>query len=200
MDEEVARQPVPASGDVVLFLQRPERRAHLPAFWYQPPVVGRVHILVEELSCVYPQNLMRPKLVIAILVLALSADNSGVASMCAAYCMSSVSVHHHMESQPGSTSISDHIHAHHKGAECTECPPKSGNSLNQKADCASLVQVQALKEGFFSLDAPSGAAQVHVADSPGYTLGSACDGERSLAFYASRTIRNSNSASVPLRI
>jgi len=149
---------------------------------------------------------MRPKLVIAILVLALSGANSGAASMCAAYCMSSSSVgsaavhHHQTESQPDPTSISHHIHAHHKDAECAECPPKSGNSLNQKADCASLVQVQALKEGSFSLDAPSGVAQFDAADTPACTLGSACDGERSLVFDASYAIRNSNPALVPLRI
>src|SRR6267143_6813251 len=79
---------------------------------------------------------MRLKLVIAILVLALAGANSGVASICAAYCMSaasvgSVAVHHHqMESQPAPTSISHHIHAHHKGAECAECPPTSVVSSN----------------------------------------------------------------------
>jgi hypothetical protein len=149
---------------------------------------------------------MRPKLVIAILVLALSGANSGAASMCAAYCMSSSSagsaaVHHHqMESQPDTTSISHHIHAHHKDAECAECLPKSGNGLNQKSDCASLVQIQALKEGSFSLDAPSGVAQFDAADTPAYTFGSACDGERSLVFDSSCRIRSSSSASVPLRI
>jgi hypothetical protein len=113
----------------------------------------------------------------------------------------SAAVHHHqMESQPAPTSISHHIHAHHKDAECAECPPKSGNSLNQKADCTSLVQIEALKEGSFSLDAPSGVAQFDAADAPAYILGSACDGERSLVFDASRRIRSSSSASVPLRI
>ena len=154
----------------------------------------------------YTQNLMRPKLAIAILVLALSGANSGAASICAAYCMSSAAggsaaVHHHqMDSQPSPTSISHHIHAHHTGAECAECGPKSGNSLSPKADCASLDQIQALKEGSFSLDAPSGAAQFEVADTPDYTLGLTHDGERSLVFDASRTIRSSNPASVPLRI
>ena len=37
----------------------------------------------------YTQNFMRLKLVIAILVLALSGANSGAAAICAAYCMSS---------------------------------------------------------------------------------------------------------------
>jgi hypothetical protein len=155
---------------------------------------------------VYTQNLMRPKLVIAILVLALSGANSGAASICAAYCMSSApagsaAVHdHQMKSQPAPTSISNHTLAHHKGAQCAECPPKSANTLNQKADCASLVQVQALKEGSFSLDAPSGVAQFDVADTPDYTLGLSCDGERSLVLDASPTFRSSGSASVPLRI
>jgi hypothetical protein len=149
---------------------------------------------------------MRPKLVIAILVLALSGADSGAASICAAYCMSAASVgsaavhHHQMVSQQAPASISHHIHAHHQGAECAECPPKSGNSLNQKADCASMVQVQALKEGSFSLDAPSGGAQFDIVHTPAYTLGLASDGKRSLVFDASRTIRSSSSASVPLRI
>lgn len=161
---------------------------------------------MRERSRVYTQNLMRSKLVIAVLVVALSGANSGAASMCAAYCISSGAVgsavfhHHQMEWQPGATSISHHIHAHHKGAECAECPPKSGSSLNQKAYCASWVQIQALKEGSFSLDAPGGVAQFDVADTPPYSLGSPCDGERSLFFDASRTIKTSGSASVPLRI
>ena len=161
---------------------------------------------MQERSRVYTQNLMRPKLVIAILVLALSGANSGAASICAAYCVSSAAagsaaVHHHqMASQPAPASISHHIHAHHQGAECAECPPKSENSLGQKADCARLVQVQALKEGSFSLDAPSGAAQFDIARTPAYTLGLVSDGERSLVFDASRAIRSSSSASVPLRI
>jgi hypothetical protein len=149
---------------------------------------------------------MRPKLVIAILALALAGPNSGVASICAAYCMSAASagsaaVHHHqMESQPASTSISHHIHAHHQGVECTECPPKSGNSLDQKADCASLVQVQALKEGSFSLDALREVAQFDVAATSAYTLGLLCDGERFLPVNAPNKIRSFNPVSAPLRI
>jgi hypothetical protein len=149
---------------------------------------------------------MRPKLVIAVLVLALSGANSAAASMCAAYCMSSSSVgsaavhHHQMESPPNPASISRHIHTRHHGADCAECPPKSGNSVNQKSDCASLVQVQALQEGSFSLDAPSGVAQFDVANTPADALTLAGGGERSIPFDASRKIRNSNPASVPLRI
>jgi hypothetical protein len=155
---------------------------------------------------VYTQNLMRLKLVIAIVVLALSGANSCVASQCAAYCMSSASVgsaavrHHQMDAQPSPTSISHPMHAHHKGAECAECLPKSGNRLSQKADCASLVQIQALKQGSFSMDTPSGVAQFEAADTPAYTPGLTRDSERSLVFDASRTIRSSSSPSVPLRI
>jgi hypothetical protein len=161
---------------------------------------------VQERSRVYTQNLMRPKLVIAILVLALSGANSAAASLCAAYCMSSSSVgsaavhHHQMESPPNPASISHHIHAHHHGADCAECPPKSGNSVNQKADCASLLQVQALKEGSFSLDAPRGVAQFDVADTPADALALAGGTERSIPFDDSHAIRNSTPASVPLRI
>jgi hypothetical protein len=149
---------------------------------------------------------MRHKVVIAILVLALSGANSGAASMCAAYCMSSASagsaaVHHHpMESQPNPASISHHIHAHHKGADCAECPPKSGSSVNQKADCASLLQVQALKEGSFSFEPSSGAAHLDVAHTPADTLELAGGGERSIPSNASHEIGNTNPASVPLRI
>jgi hypothetical protein len=149
---------------------------------------------------------MRLKLLIAVLVLALSGTNSGLASMCAVYCMSSASVgsaavhHHQMESQPSRTSIGHHIHAHHMAAECPECPPKSGNSLNQKADCASWLQVQALREGSFSLDSPSGAPRFDAADTPGYAIELAYDGEHSSVLDTSPAIRNSNPASVPLRI
>jgi len=155
---------------------------------------------------VYSQRLMRPKLVIAILVLALSGANSGAASICAAYCMSSASVgsnavhHHQMESQPNSASVSNHIHTRHRGADCAECPPTSENSLNQKTDCAILGQVQALKEGSFSLDAPKGVTQFNVADTPADALALAGGGERFIPFQASHIIRNSNPASVPLRI
>jgi hypothetical protein len=148
---------------------------------------------------------MRLKLLIAVLVLALSGTNSGLSSMCAAYCLSSSSVesaavqYHQMKSQPGPASISHHMHAH-MGAECAECPPKSGNKLNQKSDCASFVQFQALKEGSFSLDAPSEAAQFDAGETPADSLVLAGAGERFVPFDASHTIRNSIPASVPLRI
>ena len=154
----------------------------------------------------YTQNLMRPKLAVAILVLALSGANSGAASICAAYCVSSAAggsaaVHHHqMASQPSPTSVSHHFHSHHHASNCAECPADSANSLNEKTDCSSLVQIQALKEGSFSFDAPSGAAHVAVADTPADTLGLAGSGEGSLLFDASQTIRSFNTPPVPLRI
>jgi len=163
-------------------------------------------ILVQELSRVYAQYLMRSKLLIAILVLALAGVNSGAATLCAAYCMSAATVgsavahHHQMESQPGPTSIGHHIHGLHHSANCAECANNSRNSLHQKADCASWVQIQALKEGTFSLDAPSGVPQFDAADTPAYAIAIAHDGEHSLVLGASRTIRSSSSASVPLRI
>src|SRR5882762_525489 len=148
---------------------------------------------------------MRLKLLIAVLVLTLSGANAGVASMCAAYCMSSGSVgsaavhHHQTDPQPSPTSISNHNHTRHHGADCAECPT-SGNSLSPKADCSRLVQIQALKEGSFSFDAPSGVAHVAVADTPADTLGLTGSGERSLLFDASQTIRSFNTPPVPLRI
>jgi hypothetical protein len=149
---------------------------------------------------------MRLKLLIAVLVLTLSGANAGVASMCAAYCMSSGSVgsaavhHRQMASQPSPTSVSHHFHSHHHAANCVECPPTSGNNLSPKADCSSLVQIQALKEGSFSFDAPRGVAHVAVADSLADALGLAGSGERSLLFDASQTIRSFNTPPVPLRI
>jgi hypothetical protein len=149
---------------------------------------------------------MRSKLLIAILVLALSGANSGAATLCAVYCMSPATVgsvvahHHQMESQPGPTGISHHSHGLHHSADCAECAHNSQNSLNQKADCASWVQIQALKEGTFSLDAPSGVPQFDAADTPAYAIALTYDGEHSSVLDTSRTIRSSISASVPLRI
>jgi hypothetical protein len=144
-------------------------------------------------------KLMGFKLLIAVLVLTLSGANSDLASMCAAYCMSSAP-HHHMESQPGPASVSHHFHSHHHAPNCAECPPDSANSLNQKADCAGLVQIEALKQGSFSLDAPSKVAQFDVASTSAEGASLAVERERSSVFDASRAIRSSNPASVPLRI
>jgi hypothetical protein len=149
---------------------------------------------------------MRPGLLIAVLVLALSGANSDLASMCAAYCMSSSSagsaaVHHHqMDSQPGLASISHPIHSHDKDAKCAECPPTSGNSVKQKADCASLAQMQALKEGSFHLAAPSELIQLDASQTAVRVVGLTWDAERSLVFDTSLTIRNLRSALLPLRI
>jgi hypothetical protein len=139
-------------------------------------------------------------------VLALSGANSDLASMCAAYCMSSSSVgsaavhHHQMDSQPDPTSISQNIHAHHNGAECAECPPPSGNSAKQKADCASLAQMQALKRGSFNLHAPSGLIQFDATQTPVRAAGLTLGTERSLVFDTSRTTRSFPSPLLPLRI
>jgi hypothetical protein len=105
--------------------------------------------------------------------------------------------HHEMESQPSATHASQPTH---HGAPCAECPPKSGNSLNQKSDCASLVQVQALKEGSFSFEPSSGAAHIDVPNAPIDALALARGDERSIPFDASHAIRNPHAASVPLRI
>lgn len=154
----------------------------------------------------YTQNLMRPKLVIAILVLALSGANSGAASICATYCMSSAAagsaaVHHHqMESQPSPTSVSHQFHSHHHAANCAECPPDSANSLNGKADCASFAEIQALKEASFSFDAPRGVAHAHVVGIPARALALASDGERFLPVNAANKTRSFNPVLPPLRI
>jgi hypothetical protein len=146
---------------------------------------------------------MGPKLLIAILVLALSGANSDLASMCAAYCMSSASLHqshhHHMESQQGPTSASHHLHSYRRAANCAECPPDSANSLNEKADCASLAEIQALKQGSFSFDSPRGVAHLHVGV-PARALALASDGERFSPVNAPNKIRSFNPVSAPLRI
>lgn len=150
-------------------------------------------------------NLMGAKLLVAMLVLALSGANSGLASLCAAYCMSSASAasaahRHHTNSQAGPASTSQNIHVNHKGVECAECPPTSGNSLKQKADCASLDQIQILKEDSFNLDAPSGITQFAAADTPVRAVGLTWDDERSFVFAAPRTTRSFPSPPLPLRI
>jgi hypothetical protein len=151
-------------------------------------------------------GLMGPKLLVAALVATLAGANSGLASLCAAYCMSSASaagtaVHSHQtKSQADHASTNQNIHAHHNGAECAECPPISGNSLEQKADCASLDQMQTLKESSFNLDAPRAVAHFDAADTPVHADGILWDGERSLVFDAPRTIRSFPSPSLPLRI
>jgi hypothetical protein len=149
---------------------------------------------------------MGPKLLIALLVVTLAGANSGLASICAAYCMSSASAasaalhSHDTKSHTGSASTGQNIHGHHNGAECAECPPNSGKSLRQKADCASLDQMQRLKEGYFNLDGPRGLSLLDAAETPVHAVGLLWDGERTLVFDGSRSIRNFPSASLPLRI
>lgn len=149
---------------------------------------------------------MRLRLLISVLVLALSGANSGATAICAAYCMSPASavsavVHHvQVETQPSPASISHHTHTRHHGAPCADCPITSQYSLNQKADCASLVQIQALKEGSFSLDAPNRVAQIEIAGAPAEAFSLASDRERYLVFDTSPAIRSFNPASLPLRI
>jgi len=143
------------------------------------------------------------RLLVAVLVVTLSGANSGLASMCAAYCMSSAiagtaAAHSHQtESQQNPANVSRHVH---QGPECAECPPNSGNRLNQKADCASLIQIQTLKQGSFNLEVPRGVAQFDAADAPIQAVGLRENGERSLAFDTSRSIRSFPPPSLPLRI
>jgi len=143
---------------------------------------------------------MRPKLLIAVLVLTLSETNCDLASMCAAYCMSPASVHHHVGSRPSTVAISHQMHADHHGAECAECPPKSANSLNEKPDCASFAEIQALKEASLSLDAASVVARVQVVEMLARALASASDGERFSPLNAPNKIRSFDPVSAPLRI
>jgi hypothetical protein len=155
------------------------------------------------LGCIL-ENEMRARLLILILVLSLSVANTGAAAICATYCGSSESaaggaVHHHQAgSAPNTTSARAHVHRH--GTPCAECPSTTGISLNQNSDCAKLVEVQALKEGSFSLGAPTGNAQAYVAEPPTDALKLIGDGERSLRLEAPQTTRSSGTPPIPLRI
>jgi hypothetical protein len=161
---------------------------------------GGRSILVPELLGVYHQHLMRAKFLVSLLVLLLLAANSSASSMCAAYCLSAPpfgrdAVHHHRTgSQANAATVSQHTHFH--GVRCAECPT---NNLSQKPACSSLAEIQALKEGSFSLDVPTGGAQFGAL-TPADRLLFACDDEPSLFFNASPPIRSSSLASLPIRI
>jgi hypothetical protein len=145
------------------------------------------------------------RLLITILVMALSAMNCGDVLLCAAYCVSSASgrspaIHHHqMASQPNATSPILHIHTHHPGVACLECPSDASHSLNQNSGCMKLAEIQALKEGSVSLGIPSGATPV-VADRPADAFVPTYRGERSFLIAAGPPIQSSNSPLLPLRI
>lgn len=151
---------------------------------------------------------MRTRLLASMLVLLLSGADSGATAICAAYCMSSESAenarfhHQKMESnsQLSPASISQHTHSRRHGGPCAECPPASQYGVNQKADCGSLVQIQALKESSFSLDAPNRVAHIDFVDAHKAGPSFVVDREQCLVFDTSRTLRRSNPASVPLRI
>ena len=161
--------------------------------------------VVRGLLRVYAHYLMGTRLLISVLVLLLSGADSGVVLMCAASCMSSVPVtgtvvhHHEMEAQLTATYASQH--AHHHGAPCGGCPPsKPGNGVNQKSDCNSLSEIQALKESDFSLDAPTAVARA-LFDKPSansLALDSNC--QQSFFFGDSATSRSSGPPLLPLRI
>lgn len=154
----------------------------------------------------YAQKWMGTRILIAVLAVTLAGANSGLASICAAYCMSSSTVGSAVtpfpqnNSQQNPASLSHHIHAHHQGAECAECPPASGNNLQQRSDCSISVQIQTLKEGAFNIDVPRAVAPFHAADTPIQSGGLAQHRERSSSFDTSRPIKSFPSASLPLRI
>ncbi|MCU1299671.1 MAG: hypothetical protein JWO91_3949 [Acidobacteriaceae bacterium] len=160
--------------------------------------------LVQQVLQVYSQSFMRSRLLVSLLVLLLSGANSSATSVCAAYCASSAPaetavVHHHMESHASPMSISHHIHTTHHGLRCSDCPPNSWDSLN--ADCTTLVEIQAIKEGSFCLDVPTGLANVGaLTPAASHDLVSAYEGEQHLLRNASSPIITSSPASPPLRI
>lgn len=163
---------------------------------------------VRQSSRVYARNLMRTRLLASAMMLLLSGANSGATAICAAYCMSSVStgsavVHHHYtdsDSQLSPTTVSRHTHLHHRGTPCADCPLASKYDLNQKSDCASLAQIQALSESSFSLNASNKVAHTDVLDAPDFHLLLARDRERYLVFDTSQAARSPHPTSVPLRI
>jgi hypothetical protein len=152
---------------------------------------------------VYAETLMRVRLVVSVLVLLLSGADSGAALFCASSCTSSThmkgtaSRHREMESQPNATHASQS--APHHGTPCADCPPATGNNLNQRSDCNSLFKIQALTESSLSLNAPTGVARA-LANRPadGFALGS--DGQQYFLFGAFSTTRDSAPPSLPLRI
>ena len=114
--------------------------------------------VVRGLLRVYPQNSMGTKLLISVLALLLSGSNSGAVLSCAVSCISSAPVAAAVVHYEMPTAAHASQHAHHHRAPCGECPPKAGNSLNQKSACNSLSEIQALKESAFFLDPRSGVA------------------------------------------
>jgi hypothetical protein len=165
---------------------------------------SRARFVVRGWLRVYSQNLMDTKLLVWVLVLLLSGADPGAVLICAASCISSApaagaAVHHHeMESQPTATHTSQH--AHHHGARCVECPAKAGNRLNQKSDCDSRSEIEALRESAFSLEAPVGAAHVLFKSSLADSLALGADGQQSFLFRDSLTGRSSGPPLLPLRI
>jgi hypothetical protein len=144
---------------------------------------------------------MRPRLLISLLVLALSSGNADNAFVCAAYCMFSASVEsaasHHHEMKSDATIGGSH--AHYRGAPCAECPAQAASSPDQTPDCTSLVEIQAINERSFALNATN---SVHATadDAPAVGAVPAFESKRSLFGAASPPIRNSSSAVLLLRI
>jgi len=152
---------------------------------------------------VYPQNLMRLRLLISVLVLLLSGADSAAALICNEFCASSAPVgsaglHHHQRDSKSVTSNAS-PHAHHHGVPCAECPPKSGHSLNRNFDCSNLAGIQALTESSFSLNTPSAGVQVLAIDAANGPTLPVCHSQ-SVSFGTSPPIKSSNPSSAPLRI
>jgi hypothetical protein len=179
---------------------------------WQPPRIcfhigGRQHsiclsasIVVRALLRVYPQDLMRNKILISVLVLLLSGINSSATLICAASCMLStqargIKVHHHeMGSHPKAMRASQYTH--HHGAPCAECS-NAANSLNHTSHCISSSEIQALSEGAFALRAPTGVARVLANKAThGFDLG--FDSQPSFLFDS--ISRSSGPPLLPLRI
>jgi len=164
------------------------------------PIAVAADHFVPQLLRVYPRILMGSKVLAAVLVLLLLGADSNARLICTASCMSSATVagaavhHHEMDSQSGAMRANEY--SHHHGARCAECPP---NVENQTSNCIRLAEVQALREGSFSLDTPTGVTPIPVNRSAdGLALNSDC--ERHFLFADSAGNRSSGPHLLPLRI
>ena len=151
----------------------------------------------------YPQNLMRLRLLVSVLVLLLSGADSGATLLCTVFCASSTPVrsaglhHHQMDSKAGTANASQY--AHHHGVPCAECPATSSNSLNLNAHCSNLTEIQALTENSFSPNTPNAVVQV-VAVSVAHGAALFSNRSQSVVFGTSPPTKSSNPSSLPLRI
>jgi len=106
--------------------------------------------LYPDYAELYPQIEMRLKLLISLLILALSADNAVAIAMCPSYCASSKTKTEAADHYHHGTPNHKNSHVHGNGMRCPECPSTSEMSLT--SGCGNSVRDQAIKEGSASQD------------------------------------------------